>query len=143
LRQHVSVKRGRVVVDLDLQIACRVTGIERTEQWDERINNCLAAGQLSKIEPKPFSRRPKIENAICGQRRRKRIGIAVIQTEREPMKRVTDFVTIGFNAHELEFRARPAGTPERREAELSIRARYKQLNPEFVRDLSLLRKEFA
>jgi hypothetical protein len=29
----------------------------------------------------------------------------VIQTECEPMKRVTDFVAIGFNAHELEFRA--------------------------------------
>jgi hypothetical protein len=60
---------------------------------NKRINDCLATGQLRKIETEFFSGRPEIEDAIFHQRRRQRIGIAMIETKRVAVQCIVNFVT--------------------------------------------------
>src|SRR4051812_21184629 len=95
LCEHITVKGCRILADLDLQIARRMTGIERTEQWNQRINDRSAPVQLWKIEAEFFSSRTKIKTAIFRQRRGQRIGVAVIEAERKTMQRVGNFVSVG------------------------------------------------
>ena len=64
LRHDVGIQRGRIVTDLDLQIAHGVTGVERAEEWNKSIHDRFPATQFRKINPKFFSRRPEIKNAI-------------------------------------------------------------------------------
>jgi hypothetical protein len=99
LRRHVAIKRRRIVAHLNLKIARRVAGIERTEQGNERVDDRFASFQPRKIETELFSRRPKIENAIFRQRRRERIRVAVIESKCEAMQRVRNFVAIVRQLH--------------------------------------------
>ena len=78
-----------------------MTGIERTEKWNQRIKDCLAAVQSWKIESEFLAGRSKIQNAIFGQRRGQRIGIAVIEAERIAMQCVRNFVTVGGKLREV------------------------------------------
>ena len=94
LRHHVGVKRRRIVADLDLQIAHGVTRIQRAEQRNEPINDRRPAGQLRKIEAELSTGRPEIQNAVFGQRRRQRIGVAVVETEGEPVQCVRDLISV-------------------------------------------------
>src|SRR5437762_12400736 len=94
LRHDVGVQRCRVVTNLDLQIADRVTGVEWAEQGDECIDNGLAARQFGKVQIELFSRRSEIEEAILRERRRQRIGIAMVKTESVAMHRIRDFIPI-------------------------------------------------
>jgi len=64
LRHHVGIQSGRIVTDLDLQIADGVTGVERAEKWNKSIHDRFAAAKFRKIDPKFSPRGPKIENAI-------------------------------------------------------------------------------
>jgi len=64
LRHDVGIQYGGIITDLDLEIADRVTGVERAEEWNKSIHDCFAATQFWKIDPKFYPRRPEIENAI-------------------------------------------------------------------------------
>src|SRR5438270_3145557 len=94
LGRHVTMERSGIVADLDLQIARSMTGIERAEQRNQRLNDRLPPGQFWKIEAEFFSGRTKIKNAIFGERRRQRIGISVIETKCETMQRINDLISI-------------------------------------------------
>ncbi len=94
LRHDIRVECGRVAADFDLEIAGSVTGVERTEQRNKRVHDGLATGQLGEFDPELPAGRPKIENAVVGERRCQRIGVAVIETEGEAMQRVCNFVPI-------------------------------------------------
>jgi hypothetical protein len=64
LRHDVSIQCGRIVTDLDLQIADGVTGVERTEKWNKSIHDRFAATQFREVDLKFSPRGPEIENAI-------------------------------------------------------------------------------
>ena len=85
LRQDIRVEGGRIVADLDLKIANGVTGIEWTEQGNQRIDDCLTSGQFWKIQTELFVGWPKIQQAILCERRSQRIGVPMIESERESM----------------------------------------------------------
>ena len=56
-----------------------MTGIERTEQRNQRVDDRLSAGQLRKIEPEFPTGWSKIENTIFYERRGQRIRVAMIK----------------------------------------------------------------
>ena len=94
LRHDVSVQHCRIVINLDLQIADRVAGVEWAEQGDECIHDGLTARQFGKVQPKLFSRGSEIEDTIFRERRRQRIGVAMVKTESVAMQRVSNLVAI-------------------------------------------------
>jgi hypothetical protein len=61
LRHDVSVQHCRIVINLDLQVADRVAGVEWAEQGDECIHDGLTARQFGKVQPKLFSRGSEIK----------------------------------------------------------------------------------
>ena len=66
LREHVRVKRCRIVADLDLKIASRVTGIERAEQRNQCIDDSLAAVNFGKSSSslRPAGRKSKTQSSV-------------------------------------------------------------------------------
>src|SRR5207248_9352026 len=94
LRQNVGIQRSCIPDDLDLEIAHAVTGIERTDQWKNPIQNGVATSQQWKIDLKFSSRRPEIEPAILRQCGGQRIDIAVVQTKSVTMQCVGNFKSI-------------------------------------------------
>src|SRR5207249_9618052 len=94
LVHHVGIQCGGIVADLDLEIADRVTGVERAEEWNKSIHDCFAATQFWKIDPKFYPRRPEIENAIFRKCRCQRIGVAVVEAESVPVQRVRNLVSV-------------------------------------------------
>src|SRR5207248_9197555 len=81
LRQNVGIQRSCITDNLDLEIAHTVTGIERTDQWKNPVQNNVAPNQQWKIDLEFSSCRPEIETAILRQRRRQPIGTAVVETK--------------------------------------------------------------
>ena len=51
LRHDIRVERGGVSADFDLKVARRVSGVERTEKWQQRIEDNLATAQHREIDP--------------------------------------------------------------------------------------------
>ena len=94
LRRDVGGERRGIVADLDLEIARGVAGIERADERQHAIEDRLATGDLPEIELQPFAGGREIENAIFRQRRRERIGIAVVEAEGVAVKSIGDFVTV-------------------------------------------------
>src|SRR5205085_9823413 len=50
LRHHIRGERGRIVTDLYVEIARRVTGIERTDKWKNCIQDGLTTDQPGEVE---------------------------------------------------------------------------------------------
>src|SRR6266513_5687219 len=94
LRQNVGIQRSGITDNLDLEIAHTVTGIERTDQWKNPVQNNVAPNQYWKIDLEFSSRRPEIEPAILRQCRRQRIGITVVETKSVTMQGVGNFKSI-------------------------------------------------
>ena len=94
LRQNVGIQRSCITDNLNLEIAHTVTGIERTDQWKNRVQNSVATTQERKIDLEFSSRRPEIEPAILRQCRRQRIGIAVVETKSITTQGVGNFKSV-------------------------------------------------
>src|SRR5262249_61054698 len=75
LRQNVGIQRSCITDDLDLEIAHTVTGIERTDQWKNRVQNGVATAQQWKIDLEFSSRRPETETPLLRHSRPQRITI--------------------------------------------------------------------
>ena len=71
-----------------------MTGVERAEQGNERIYDGLTPSQFGKVQRKFLSRRSEIENTIFRERRRQRIGVAMIKPESVAMERISNLVAI-------------------------------------------------
>ena len=69
LRHDIGIKFGRVAVDLDLEITRGMSGIERTEKRQQRIQDSLAIGEPGKINPELSSRGPEIQQRILSKGR--------------------------------------------------------------------------
>jgi hypothetical protein len=109
LGQDVGGERGGIVADLDLEIARGVAGIERADERQHGIEDGLAAREHGEIQVQFSSRGPEIEDAIVCQRRRERIGVAMIEAEGVAIESVGDFITVGgklgeIGAHRWKFR---------------------------------------
>ena len=94
LRHHVGIERGRIATDLDLEIARRVTGVERTDQRKDDFKDGVPSGQYGEIQAELLTRGREIENAVFGNRGRQRIGITVVETERVAMQCIGDFESV-------------------------------------------------
>src|SRR5437764_3350235 len=101
LRHEISRERGRIVTDLDLEIAGRVTGIERTDKWKNCVQNRLTAGELGEIEPQFSAGGSEIEKAIFRQGRCERISITVVQTKGVAMQGVGNLITVGGQLRQI------------------------------------------
>ena len=109
LRHHIRGERGRIVTDLDLEIARRVTGIERADQRKHRVQDGLPAREPREVELQLPACGREIENAIFGQGRCERIGIAVVEAEGVAMQSVRNLISIKGElgqvaAHASQFR---------------------------------------
>ena len=58
LRQNVGMQRSGITDNLDLEIAYTVAGIERTDQWKNRVQNSVATKQQWKMDSAFFSLPP-------------------------------------------------------------------------------------
>src|SRR5438094_7967683 len=94
LRQNVGIQRSCIIDNLDLEIAHTVTGIERTDQSKNRVQDNVATNEYWKIDLEFSSRRPEIEPAILRQCRRQRIGITVVEAKSVAMQGVGTFKSI-------------------------------------------------
>jgi hypothetical protein len=101
LRHHVCVKCGGIFTDIDLKIVNGVTGVERAEQGNQRVDDRLATGEFRKIETELSAGRPKVEKTIFCQRRRERIRIAVIETKGEAMQSIRNLIAVGSKLREI------------------------------------------
>ena len=101
LRHHIRGERGGIIADLDLEIAACVTGIERTDQRENRVDDRLEAGQPGKIESDLSAGGREIENAIFRQSRPQRIGITVVKTEAVAMQGIGDLIPIRGELREV------------------------------------------
>ena len=71
-----------------------MTGIERTDQSKNRVQDNVATNEYWKIDLEFSSRRPEIEPAILRQCGGQRIGIAVVETKSVTMQCVGNFKSI-------------------------------------------------
>src|SRR5439155_26695970 len=94
LRQNVGIQCSCIIDNLDLEIAHTVTGIERTDQSKNRVQDNVATNEYWKIDLEFSSRRPEIEPAILRQCRRQPIGIPVVETKTVAMQGDGNFKTV-------------------------------------------------
>jgi hypothetical protein len=113
LRHHVGGERGGIVADLDLEIARGVAGIERADERQHAIEDRRATRDLAEIELQPFAGRREIENTIFRQRRRERIGVAVVEAEGVTMKGVGNFIAVVRELGEITHRRREKSNIQR------------------------------
>jgi hypothetical protein len=71
-----------------------VTGIERTDQGKESVQNGIATIQQWKIDFEFLACQPEIEPTILGQSRRQRIGVTMVETKSVAMQGISYFKSI-------------------------------------------------
>jgi hypothetical protein len=71
-----------------------MAGIERADQWENRLENGLTTSYFWKIELQLLAGGPEVENAIFSQGGGERIGVALVETKAIAVKSVGDFVTV-------------------------------------------------
>lgn len=101
LRHHVGGERGGIVADLDLEIARGVAGIERADEPQHGIENRLTAREFREIELQFLAGGREIENAIFGQRRCERVGVAMVEAEGVAVQSIGDFVAVAGQLGEV------------------------------------------
>src|ERR1043166_326065 len=72
-----------------------MAGIEWAEQGNQRGDDGLTPREFAKIEAQLFAGRAKIQNRVFRQGRRQGIGVTMVESKRESMKSIRDFVPIG------------------------------------------------
>ena len=94
LGHHIATQGRGIPLDMNLQIARGMTGIERPDQGQHTLKNLLATVKQRKIQSELPPRWREIESAILGQRRGHRFWIVMIQTIGKAVQRVGDFESI-------------------------------------------------